>query len=161
MIITDYQKNQGWWDSGTAKEENKKEPTRSASSSCRVGSRLHCPRTEEGQTITKQGVKRNENCDGPVRGRRQSTGSLPRGGKGGGWDRGAMMDMMEMMDDQDGRDLSSFFASLLLCWTGLSGCLNLFRSYSLWDHPESDSSAAQKAAGALCAVDMDLSALQL
>lgn len=36
------------------------------------------------------------------------------------------MDMMEMMDDQDGRDLSSFFASLLLCWTvWLSGSVPL------------------------------------
>lgn len=39
------------------------------------------------------------------------------------------MDMMEMMDDQDGRDLSCSFspsASLFLCWIPLSLCLSVF-----------------------------------
>lgn len=52
------------------------------------------------------------------------------------------MDMMEMMDDQDGRDLSCSFspsASLFLCWIPLSLCLSV--CLSLWHHPESDSSA--------------------
>lgn len=94
-----------------------------------------------------------KNYDGPVRGRRQSTGSLPRGGGGG---RGAMMEMIEMMDDQYGRDLFSSLSSPLSLSVGLSQICPL----SLWLDPGRDSSAVQPAAGAMCTVDMYLSALR-
>lgn len=51
------------------------------------------------------------------------------------------MDMMEMMDDQDGRDLSSSFSPSASLSPSLLDSPEPMSILPLWHHPDSDSSA--------------------